>query len=183
MARYSLIPHPETPAKGVTSIAVQTSVGQERPTDFWLEFCIAHDGSLLLPPMLEPERADELWKTTCCEVFVMPDGGGDYIEFNLSPSFRWAAYGFEGYRAGMRNVDLAFDPEIESTPNTPGWYWLAAELDLSMLKTLDAKIGLSVVIEETDGTKSYWALAHAPGPPDFHNPDCFIAKLPAPDAP
>ncbi len=44
----------------------------------------------------------------------------------------------------------------------------------------DWTLALSTVIEATDGTKSYWALAHAPGPPDFHNPDCFTATLPAP---
>ena len=40
------------------------------------------------------------------------------------------------------------------------------------------RIGVSAVIEEVDGTKSYWALAHAPGPPDFHNPACFAHHLP-----
>src|SRR3546814_3736372 len=34
-----------------------------------------------------------------------------------------------------------------------------------------AKLALSAVIEELDGTKSYWALAHPPGKPDFHHPD------------
>ena len=34
------------------------------------------------------------------------------------------------------------------------------------------------VLEEKDGTKSYWALAHAADKPDFHHPDCFVAKLP-----
>ncbi len=44
----------------------------------------------------------------------------------------------------------------------------------------DCEIGISAVIEETDGTKSYWALAHPPGKPDFHHPACFAATLPAP---
>jgi hypothetical protein len=36
-------------------------------------------------------------------------------------------------------------------------------------------LGLSAVLEEQDGTKSYWALAHPPGgKPDFHHPDCFV---------
>jgi hypothetical protein len=39
-------------------------------------------------------------------------------------------------------------------------------------------LGLSAVLEEKDGTKSYWALAHAnPEKPDFHLADCFTAKL------
>jgi hypothetical protein len=34
------------------------------------------------------------------------------------------------------------------------------------------------VLEEQDGTKSYWAIAHPdPDKPDFHHPDCFAAQL------
>lgn len=43
------------------------------------------------------------------------------------------------------------------------------------------QIGLSAVIEEMDGTKSYWALAHPAGKPDFHHPDCFTLELPPPE--
>ena len=40
-------------------------------------------------------------------------------------------------------------------------------------------LGLSAILEEKDGTKSYWALAHPPGDkPDFHAADCFAASLP-----
>ena len=43
-------------------------------------------------------------------------------------------------------------------------------------------MNLTAVIEEAGGVKSYWALAHPDGPPDFHNRDCFIAHLPPVDA-
>jgi hypothetical protein len=42
-------------------------------------------------------------------------------------------------------------------------------------------VGLSAVIEEVDGSKSYWALRHPPGQPDFHHRDCFALRLEAPD--
>ena len=48
---------------------------------------------------------------------------------------------------------------------------------LDALSALD-DIRLTAVIEEEDGTKSYWALAHPDGPPDFHDPSCFLARLP-----
>ncbi len=54
---------------------------------------------------------------------------------------------------------------------------LPAELDLDRTWM----IGLSAVIEELDGRKSYWALAHAPGKPDFHQRTCFVLQLPAAD--
>jgi len=43
----------------------------------------------------------------------------------------------------------------------------------------DSAMGLSSVIEEQGGAKSYWALAHPEGNPDFHAPACFAATLPA----
>jgi hypothetical protein len=39
------------------------------------------------------------------------------------------------------------------------------------------RLGLSAVIEETSGHKSYWALAHPPGRPDFHHSDCFVYEF------
>jgi len=111
----------------------------------------------------------------------MPSEGSGYVEINLSPSFRWAAYEFDGYREGMRNLELAFAPEITITPETPGHFWLDTDLDLTHAGSGGARMNVTAVIEENDGTKSYWALAHPAGPPDFHNPDCFVARVPAPD--
>lgn len=179
MPIFSLIPHPDAPPKGVSAVSVRLDPVAKRPAEYRVSFTVFHDGSLLLPPVLEPARADELWKTTCCEAFVMPHGGSDYIEFNLSPSLRWAAYGFDGYRSGMHNVHLAFDPDIDVTASE-AQLALAARLDLSSLASLDARMNLTAVIEEVDGTKSFWALAHAVEVPDFHNADCFTASLPAP---
>ena len=39
------------------------------------------------------------------------------------------------------------------------------------------QLGLSAVIEELNGHKSYWALAHPPGKPDFHHSDCFTYEF------
>jgi hypothetical protein len=41
------------------------------------------------------------------------------------------------------------------------------------------RLGLSAVIEETNGTISYWAVAHPPGKADFHHSDCFALELTA----
>ena len=40
------------------------------------------------------------------------------------------------------------------------------------------RIGLSTVIEATDGAISYWALAHPSDKPDFHHPDSFVLDIP-----
>ncbi len=67
---------------------------------------------LVIPPYRGIGRADELWKTTCCELFVY-DGGGRYREFNFSPSGQWAGYVFSGYRNRDGEASLRDWPEIK----------------------------------------------------------------------
>jgi hypothetical protein len=39
------------------------------------------------------------------------------------------------------------------------------------------RIGLAAILEDLDGSLSYWALAHAPGRPDFHRRESFVLQL------
>lgn len=82
----------------------------------------------------------------------------------------------------MRDLELPVYPIIERGVEAGEDYVIEVDLDLTSIPSGAMNMGLSAVIEERDGTKSYWALAHAPGSPDFHNRDCFIATLPAPSA-
>lgn len=135
---------------------------------------------LKLPPLSAPVRTDNLWQHSCFEAFVGAAGDAAYHEFNLAPSRRWAAYAFDGYRAGMRPAEMPA-PDIAVRGEDETWE-LRASLDLAELSALadDApwRLGLSAVIEEASGHKSYWALAHPPGKPDFHHQDCFALQLP-----
>jgi len=137
-------------------------------------------GDLRLPPRSAPARADELWRHTCFEAFLRPSPGAAYYEFNFAPSTQWAAYGFSGYRSGMRIANEVSAPHIE-VQSTNERYSLQASLDLDRLPGLAGgdpwRLGLSAVIEETDGTLSYWALAHPAGRADFHHSDCFALEL------
>jgi hypothetical protein len=55
------------------------------------------------------------------------------------------------------------------------WWALGATIAVEAGTTWE--LGLSAVLEENDGTKSYWALAHPGDKPDFHAPGCFAARL------
>jgi hypothetical protein len=171
---HTLVPHPDAPAKAVTGVTAQVAKGG--PRGLWLEYRVATGGGLLLPEKRQPERGDGLWKSTCFELFVKPTRSDGYFEFNFSPSFQWAAYDFSGYRSGKRDWP-AHDPEI-AIYLAGDHFFLAVEA-LPELPATDLRIGLSAVIEEVDGTISYWALAHPPGEPDFHHQDCFALELPA----
>lgn len=131
--------------------------------------------ALRVPTISEPERRDNLWQTTCFELFVTFDDGG-YAEFNFSPSTCWADYRFDSYRKGMRSAEV-MKPTI-SASMTDQRLVVSVQLDLSpLVPDLERAFGLSAVIEQTDGTKSWWALAHPAERPDFHHRDCFTLQL------
>jgi len=135
---------------------------------------------LRIPPTAAAERTDELWRHTCFEVFIRASRGPEYYEFNFSPSTRWAAYRLSGYRSGMRVANEISAPPIE-VQSSAERYTLQASLELGQLTGLphDAtwRLGLSALIEDASGRKSYWALAHPPGDPDFHHADCFAHEF------
>jgi hypothetical protein len=172
-ADLSLSAHPDMPSGAVRFIGVQL---QHKQRGLHLHYVVEGDAErIVLPPPQKPYRADELWQTTCFEFFVH-DSGDAYREFNFSPSSQWAAYAFTGYRAGREALALNEPPTVRSWPESNG---LLMSVSLPVDIPPGARIGLCAVIEETDGTKSYWALAHPPGPPDFHHPDSFAIELAA----
>ena len=129
----------------------------------------------VIPSLSEPWRADELWRTTCFEAFLRAQGATSYREWNFAPSGNWAAYDFTAPREGMDRAEVSAPPYIRMEDNFT-WWTVGATIAVDAASQWE--LGLSAVLEEQDGAKSYWALAHGDGPPDFHNPDCFIARLP-----
>jgi hypothetical protein len=169
-----LVPHPTTRPKLVTGVSVELIASVD---ELLLTYSVHEAQAVLLPDWVSPARRDNLWGTTCFELFIQPVGSESYCEFNFSPSTEWAAYRFSNYRDSMQDLALTVAPYIERQPSG-----IEVDLDLSDVPPGELKIALSAVIEETDGTKSYWALAHPPGAPDFHHPDCFALTLPAASA-
>ena len=119
----------------------------------------------------------ELWQHTCFEIFLGQAGVPAYFEFNFAPDGRWAAYSFASYRDGARATVPA--PRIQASLSDDRLD-LDATLDLASLELGGRlRIGVSSVLEASDGSLSYWALRHAPGKPDFHHTDCFALELDA----
>jgi hypothetical protein len=171
---HELTCHPDTPSRAVDRIDV--AVARPQPGVLALRYTVSgRIAEVKLAPPSEALRADELWQTTCFEVFVESAPGAGYYEFNLSPSSKWAAYHFTGYRDGMALAELS-PPAIITGAN-------ATHIDVDALIYLPAndepwQLALTAVIEEKGGVKSYWALEHAPGKPDFHHADGFVLELP-----
>lgn len=177
--RGQLTPHPAFPCEAVAAIAIEA----ERPSPGRLLIRYRLSGvtdALVLPPE-SAGRADELWRHTCLEAFVQPAPGPGYLELNLSPGGAWAAYDFAGPRQGMQPADLS--PPQARRRDGDGSLEIAVAWDLAFPTPAAWRLGVTAVIEEAGGRLSYWALAHPPGRPDFHDPDCFTLELPAPEAP
>jgi hypothetical protein len=171
--------HPDSLCSAAARVEVE--VDRSRRSSVILRYFVTGKISdLSMPPMAARGRADELWQHTCFEAFVRSVAEPGYYEFNFSPSAQWAAYRFSSYRSGMRVATEISAPRIE-VESGPEQYVLQASLELERLSMLphDAgwRLGLAALIEETNGRKSYWALAHPPGRPDFHHPDCFVYEL------
>jgi hypothetical protein len=180
--RRMLICHPCAPCPAVGGIEVTVSANA---SGFELEYVVTGAIGAMRVPAAQPVRAepeDGLWQHTCFELFVAsanPAGPPGYAEFNFSPSGRWASYRFDSYRQGMRpgmrtaqEFGLATHSDRRSEHLA-----VTARMDLRKFMPPPYRIGLAAVIEDADGSHSYWALAHPPGGPDFHHPDGFALSF------
>ncbi len=173
--RHVLQPHSDCRAPDIEiGVELRNAGSSALELRYFLDGAV--DG-VLLPPAGIPARRDRLWQHTCFEIFIRAVSEEPYHEFNFAPSGQWAAYRFEARRTGMSNMDIA-PPSIE-TSLTGEALELRATLDVAGLPADKPwLVGLSAVMEEKNGRKSYWALAHPPGEPDFHHPACFALQLP-----
>ncbi|MEI6642049.1 MAG: DOMON-like domain-containing protein [Novosphingobium sp.] len=176
METFDLIAHPAHPPRGVTGVA--SRILSIDPNWLTLRWKVDGAQALVLPPFAGRARTDGLWQTTCFELFVKVPGGEGYAEFNLSPSERWAAYDFAGYRAGVAERDVPRAPVCTPRRGSSVLIFDAA-IPAGALPALPWVYGFTAVLEEQGGIKSYWAMAHPPEKPDFHDPACMAGRLAA----
>jgi hypothetical protein len=171
--RHALTLHPDSVSAAVESISVDVvrTAGDVLGLRYLL---IGRIVDLAFPAPAASARAERLWEHSCFEAFLGDEWGEAYAELNVSPSTEWAGYRFDSYRAGMRHAAFpAPRVEVEAGPER-----LEVKVALQLNSFGRRRLGLSAVIEEKGGAKSYWALAHPPGAPDFHHRDCFAIDLP-----
>ena len=176
MTRCTLIAHPHS---AVLAATITARVELERAPQITLEYALAGDLAPLAIPRRAPSaRADRLWEHTCFEAFIAPASGARYCELNFSPSTEWAAYAFDGYRQGMRPLELAVPPNVR-VAETKTELRVTAGIELGGLA--DApwpwRIGLTAVVEDRAGSRAYYALLHPRDKPDFHDTATFTVLL------
>jgi hypothetical protein len=180
----ALAPHPAFGAGPLRSL--QASVALDGNGSVTAEFA-AH-GELsrlrLAPVTTAPQRRTGLWHHSCFELFARRGAERGYLEFNFAPSGDWAAWVFEDYRSGGRELERA-RVGITTFSADDGRWSLRAQLELGdtgATAGVEAAaqtwwLNLAAVIEAEDGSLSYWAAHHAGAQPDFHDRSCFCLPL------
>jgi hypothetical protein len=143
--------------------------------------CRCYAGALRLPDARPAEAADELWRHTCCELYVGVAADVAYREFIWSPSGQWAMYDLSDYRVrDSIRLNLTMPaPVIRFAAGAAGWT-LQTRIDAAALPSVageQIELGVAVVLEAADGNLSYWALRHAAARPDFHRRESFVLRL------
>jgi hypothetical protein len=179
-----LTPHPAYGAGPLRSLHATVSLdGNGRVT---VEFA-AHgelSGLRLASASPAPQRRVDLWRHSCFELFARRGTERGYLEFNFAPNGDWAAWVFDDYRSGGRELEPA--PIGISTHSVDAGHWrLRAQAELAAPEaaafSTDTAVtwwlNLAAVIEAGDGNLSYWAVHHAGARPDFHDRASFCVPL------
>ena len=129
-------------------------------------------------PSANPERRDELWRTTCLEFFLAAPGKEAYWEFNLSPEGHWNVYRFDGYRQGMA-PEAGYDTLPFQVRRDPHSLQLSLHCPLppGIGPDQPIEVGICAVLELEGSLPTFWALTHPGTKPDFHRRDSFAIRL------
>lgn len=126
----------------------------------------------------QPSRKNDLWRTTCFELFVKAPVGNPYWEYNLSPNGDWNIYRFTAYRSPLQQETHITDIAIATARARGHLTRLQAVLPLPPpLIGKPLAIGISSVIEDTAGNLFYFALQHNGDKPNFHDPSGFVLRF------
>jgi hypothetical protein len=179
-ATVALRPFATDPHSAVRQFCVR--VLRPEPTRLVLEYDLQADpAAVRIEPLAGAvdlaTPTDGLWRHTCMELFAGHEPPGAYVEFNLAPDGRWAAYRFSGYRAGMAPLTGIQPPQI-TLQTQPDALRLRATIALPAdLAAAQLQLGIAAVIENQHGQLSYWALRHTRDRPDFHHCDGFAFEI------
>ncbi|MFM7396627.1 MAG: hypothetical protein ACKO42_05855 [Gammaproteobacteria bacterium] len=131
-----------------------------------------------------PDRYDELWFRTCCELFIRnPLHPGPYLEFNFSPAGDFASYAFNDTLRGMRShrwPGPVQAPAVTSTFRDARPHRLIVEASIPKMAIGGCTQLYPTVVLETVAGISLWAIWHPIDRPHFHHPENFSRALDIP---
>ena len=126
-----------------------------------------------------PTRKDDLWKTTCFELFLAIPDKPHYWEFNMSPSGDWNVYKMDAYRKIGFREEMSFEQIQFKARKDANEFVLSAYIDLNPLFEEDQILegSMTAIIQTEDGNETYWAIKHPGEQADFHLRESFTIDL------
>ena len=136
-------------------------------------------GNVLFPQTsATPRRKNQLWETTCFELFIAESQNSAYWEYNLSPSKDWAVLRFTDYRENKTDDFAISNIDIVTKIDNTRHFQLNSSLPLpDNLIGHDLCVGISAVIQDNSDNIYYYALRHCNQQPDFHDRNSFSITL------
>ena len=77
LGTHRLVAHPDFPPRSVRGLEVQWV---ETGNALRLRYRVDGHDELVIPPFAGRGRADELWRTTCFELYIQRQGEPGYVE-------------------------------------------------------------------------------------------------------
>ena len=132
------------------------------------DYFIDDKSDLVWPKFTKIERKEELWKSTCFELFLSSPTDTSYIEMNCSPSGGWNCYSFSDYREGMTKLSGAklTALKVENKRKISVSFFLP-QLPNRLL------LGPAAILSNNEGVLTYFSTAHGEKP-DFHERDHHV---------
>ena len=137
-----------------------------KPRSIEISYDLSEINEILIPQKKVLVRENELWKSTCMELFLKDAKESNYKELNVSLDGKWNAYEFSCYRTEMKKSRSVIVSEVKSLDTNI--FWVRFEFRDKLASQL--LINPASVIKNIDEGVTYFAPAHQEGP-DFHSFD------------
>jgi len=115
------------------------------------------------------ERKNELWKSTCFELFIANEQSEEYYEINISPFKQWNIYHFDGYKKGMKEFKKVSEPIIQMTKENYN-YKLSFEIEFNqkIFNNEGLSFNLATIILDKNNLRHFYTM-YPRKTADFHN--------------
>jgi hypothetical protein len=178
LKQFQLIPFEPLP-QGF-HLKVEGHISRPNPETLQIHYQLTGNlDAIRLPQRANPPvRRDELWTTTCLELFIGRKGLPAYWELNLSPNGDWNIYKLTDYRNNL-TPELEFQ-DLASVVHHAAEHFelhLVCPLPTDLKRSSKLEVAICAVIQPKQGPISYWALNHGGTEADFHRRDDFVLSL------
>jgi len=129
------------------------------------------------PKKEQQQRANELWKETCFELFFTRKDSDKYYEINISPTTKWNLYHFDSYREGIREVTNILPPSIKIIKERDSIEFSVKIqfLNKEVLNQIDT-FNLATILLDHYEIRHFYTIQRREGSVDFHDRENWKTK-------